>query len=355
MDQTYLNQSHLNFNQTNDLVTRLPSFELSYETISHKKVSDYYDITLAIPYGKKSFIWYTFYKNKDACILLEFGKSKKITNAKILSNVNIPHNLALGTLLYGSLCEIPETRTIFVVEDLLYYQGIPTYKQPFEEKFNFLHNLFSNNKSLLHENPDFPICLPVFWKILSENNVIPEEYKNSIPYSIHHLQHRSNKKIVPYVNFTWSKTLMPSLSKNIPMIPDNLLFIPPQLPRFHFAKPQYKMKTIFEVKADLQNDIYHLYAFGKGSERVYCGITYIPNYNTSRTMNVIFRNIKENKNLDYLEESDDEDDFQDMRIDKYVNLDKKVAIECEFYPKFKKWVPLKEIHGRGQIIHIRQL
>ena len=49
-----MEQPYLSFNQTNDLVTRLPTFELSYETISHKKVSEYYDITLAIPYGRKS-------------------------------------------------------------------------------------------------------------------------------------------------------------------------------------------------------------------------------------------------------------------------------------------------------------
>ena len=118
-----MEQPYLNYNQTNDLVNRLPSFELSYETISHKKVSESYDITLAIPYGKKCLLWYSFYKNKDACILLEFGKNKKITNTKIISNANIPHNLALGTILYGCLCEIPETRPIFVVEDLFYYQG----------------------------------------------------------------------------------------------------------------------------------------------------------------------------------------------------------------------------------------
>jgi hypothetical protein len=350
-----MEQPYLNYNQTNDLVNRLPSFELSYETISHKKVSESYDITLAIPYGKKCLLWYSFYKNKDACILLEFGKNKKITNTKIISNTNIPHNLALGTILYGCLCEIPETRPIFVVEDLFYYQGIPTFKQPFQEKFNFLHELFSQNASLLHKNADFPICMPVFWNIVEEQNMIPDCYKDVIPYSIHHLQHRSNKKIIPYMNFPWSKTLMPSLSKNIPIIPDNLLFIPPALPRFHFSKPQYKMKTVFEIKADLQNDIYHLYAFGKGSERIYCGIAYIPNYKTSAMMNNVYRNIKENKNLDYLEESDDEDDFQDLRVDKYVDLNKKVAIECEFHHKFRRWVPVRQIHGRGQIVHIRQL
>jgi hypothetical protein len=176
-----------------------------------------------------------------------------------------------------------------------------------------------------------------------------------IPYTIHHLQHRSNKRIVPYLNFPWSKNVVPSISKLAPQVPNDLLFIPPALPRFTFSKPQYKEKAIFEVKADLQNDIYHIYAFGKKSERIYCGITYIPNYTTSKYMNDIFRNIKENNNLDYLEESDDEDDFQNMSVDKYVDLKKCVPMECIYKHKFRRWVPLTKVEGRPSIVHIRQL
>jgi hypothetical protein len=40
-------------------------------------------------------------------------------------------------------------------------------------------------------------------------------------------------------------------------------------------------------------------------------------------MNQLFRNIKENKNLDYIEESDDEADFEDVREDRFVDLKKK--------------------------------
>ena len=40
-------------------------------------------------------------------------------------------------------------------------------------------------------------------------------------------------------------------------------------------------------------------------------------------MNNIFRNIKENDDLDKLEESDDEEEFEDISIDKYVFLNKK--------------------------------
>ena len=35
-------------------------------------------------------------------------------------------------------------------------------------------------------------------------------------------------------------------------------------------------------------------------------------------MNSLFRNIKENKNIDYIEESEDESDFENTSEDKYV-------------------------------------
>ena len=350
-----MNFQSLTFQQTNDVLKRFPSFELSYETISHKKVSQHYNITLAIPYGRKVLLWFTFYKNKDVCFLLELDKHKKINVIKTVHPSNIPRKLATGTILYGCMNEIPDVREIFVVEDIFYFCGIPVFKQPFQEKFHFLVELFQQYGIWLHENEKFPVIMPTCWNILSNENSIPPELKDQIPYSIHHLQHRSNHSIVPYINFPWNKNMIPSLSKNIQDIPNELLFIPPPLPRFHFGKPQYKQKTIFEVKADLQSDIYHLYAFGKGSERIYCGIAYISNYKTSAYMNSLFRNIRENKNLDSLEESDDEEDFQDLRIDKYVNLQKKFAVECEYKPKFRKWAPIRKIDGRGQIVHIRNL
>ena len=57
-------------------------------------------------------------------------------------------------------------------------------------------------------------------------------------------------------------------------------------------------------------------------------------------MNFI-RKIKENDNLDYIEESDDEEDFQDVNEDKYVDLNKSVKMLCQFSVKFKRWIPLK--------------
>ena len=96
--------------------------------------------------------------------------------------------------------------------------------------------------------------------------------------------------------------------------------------------------TTFWVMADIQNDIYHLY----NDTNSYVDVAYIPNYNTSVYMNSLFRNIRENNNLDYLEESEDEESFQDTRPDKYVDLNKRIKLACIYNKKFRKWVPYQD-------------
>ena len=41
------------------------------------------------------------------------------------------------------------------------------------------------------------------------------------------------------------------------------------------------------------------------------------------------------------DESDDEDEFENTEDDKFVDLKKKVKMECKMHPTFKKWVPIK--------------
>ena len=58
-------------------------------------------------------------------------------------------------------------------------------------------------------------------------------------------------------------------------------------------------------------------------------------------MNKLFRIIKENENLDALEESDDEEEFENEDVDKFVHLDKSYKMLCRFNYKFNKWTPIK--------------
>ena len=54
-------------------------------------------------------------------------------------------------------------------------------------------------------------------------------------------------------------------------------------------------RGLFILKADLQPDIYRLYA-DENQNKIYYNTAYIPNYITSVYMNKYFRNIKENTN-----------------------------------------------------------
>ena len=107
-----------------------------------------------------------------------------------------------------------------------------------------------------------------------------------------------------------------------------------------------KKYKIFIVSADIQNDIYNLIdpdAVNDLSNYTISNklIASIPDYKTSVFMNTLFRNIKENRSLDALEESDDEDEFENTNIDKFVDLTKKIKMKCIFNYKFKKWTPVE--------------
>jgi hypothetical protein len=70
-------------------------------------------------------------------------------------------------------------------------------------------------------------------------------------------------------------------------------------------------------------------------------------------MNSLFRNIKENQNIDYIEESEDEEEFENIYEDKFVDLDKVLLIECTFNWKFKRWIP-KRVRESVQVPTIDQ-
>ena len=113
-------------------------------------------------------------------------------------------------------------------------------------------------------------------------------------------------------------------------------------------------KAVFKITADLEPDIYNLFIYKNGTEEYY-DTAIIPDYNTSVMMNKLFRKIKENENLDAIEESDDEEEFEDSREDKYVYLDRSIKINCEYNHKFKRWFPVSLAGKADRIISSTQL
>ena len=95
----------------------------------------------------------------------------------------------------------------------------------------------------------------------------------------------------------------------------------------------------FKITPSINQDLYNLFILNNNKEEFY-DLALIDSYKTSLFMNKLFRNIKENNNLDLLEESDNEEEFENINIDKYVDLEKNYLIECKYNNKFKKWIPI---------------
>jgi hypothetical protein len=168
--------------------------------------------------------------------------------------------------------------------------------------------------------------------------------------SFHHIQYRCLKKTAPYLNVFPTKkgfaAITPTVIQPIFMLPWR---------HANFSKPQYKQLTVFKVMADIQFDIYRLFIYGANKTTIYYNVACIPNYKTSVMMNRIFRKIKENENLDAIEESEDEEDFENVDPEKYVDLKQSVFMECRFHLKFKKWVPVRIVDKEQKVAHISQL
>ena len=333
-------------NQLSKIMTRFPQFELSYETNLTNQRNDEYDLAVAIPSGKKSYAWFTFHEDKDVCYLLDLNKDKKISKASevSISSKTIDPAIFHGTIIYGTIVDINNNGiSWFLVEDVYFYKGVPMKKCTFSDKLNvladFMASFFTQNN-----NATYRFVLPLMWL---SNECMPSD----IAYVPHHIQHRSMHTICPYMN--------EFINRKMNTVSESKKAITPVINvtnyKMDFAKPQYKYTTIFQVTADIQFDIYNLFAFGKNKQVVFYNIAYIPNYKSSVFLNGLFRKIRENQNLDYIEESDDDDDFQNLAEDKYVDLNKSLLMECVFHTKFKRWIPIKVVDKRAKVVHISQL
>ena len=310
-----------NESQYKDLIERFPKCELSYGQMDHTKVQ--YDLYAAIPAGKKMMAWFTYYKSQYCCFLITSDKSCSIHDIE-KSVASFHQDLCLGTIFYGTLIHYDKS-PFFCIEDICYYKNKslgPTQNRSFtnQKKYDLLCYILEheiNKKTLLPNHLTF--MLPYMAKTRNELY----DYLPNLPYKIYCIQHILLK----------TRKLMNEVI-------------------YHKEPPT--IKAVFRVKANIQNDIYELYCYCNNTMDHYYNVAYIPDYKTSVFMNNIFRYIKENKNLDSLEESDDEEDFENVDESKYVDLEKIVNMECSYNPKFHKWVPIK-IVNTYKISNLKQI
>jgi len=314
-----------------DILRTFPHIELSYETITHKKVFSC-QFAFAIPLGKKFFAWFSKYNGSPVCIFLEISSEnnsiQNINVEKVSANLQ-DSELYNGTIFYGTVFQDTTFKHLFSIENVFYIEGKNVSHKTLDQKLMDTCKLLSTKKELFqvpfYNNTIFfglPLIFPNFTQEMNA------EIQN-LPYKIsgiqfHCIDRPKNHYTMKYEYRVYTNTI---INRNTVIVTEN---------------KANRKDVIFMVKPDLQNDIYHLYAFDEMTQKEFLYDTaYISDYKTSVMMNGLFRNIKENINLDALEESDDEEEFENDKIDKFVDLKKSFHMVCLYNHKFKKWMPTR--------------
>ena len=396
-------KNEISFDEQNEIVRNFPStIKFSYERSTHKKVLS--DIFVIIPKGKKYFVWFTHRNRKNICIFLEIGYQNKIMNV-FYRHVSFDDVLSYGTIFYGTLfrtkCDASSSSLssscqnnseIFSVEDIFYYKGDDISEYIYEKKLKVIKNIFDTK---LRYNISFFKNGVVFGlPVITTDFVDALDKAEKLPYSVYSIQYRyldynqdnnnNNKSLIEFYHFNTggggggggggcgagggcviidttsnvtsvitthdipatTTTTTPSIEKNeiIKQKPSSSLSLSSLSSSSSYSSSSNEIYKLFNIKPDLQNDVYYLYPITTTNfATISKEIAHIPDYKTSVLMNKLFRNIKENINLDSLEESDEEEEFENIQIDKFVDLNKTIKMRCIFNYKFKKWVPVSVI------------
>ena len=362
--------------EIDSILSDFPKFELSYETMTHKKVFNH-NVILAIPEGNKCFAWFTTYKDDNVCFILETNEPNKIKNISIgLTSFNDKLTFGgYGSVFYGTTFKYNGV-TCFCIEDMYYYKGENCSSKSFVSRLNTLKHILQNDlsqKALTNNYIIFglPLMNPDLLTLLKEIDLLP--------YKISQLKYRwfETKKIMcseyykPGPRHGIRSDIRPDATEsNYKYKNANQIEVKQVEVKQIDARVNNKVNdkvnnkvndkvndrnikqlsnAVFKITPDIQSDIYNLFVYKDGKEEFY-DFAFISDYETSVLMNKLFRNIKENNNLDALEESDDEDDFENNKIDKYVYLDRSAIMNCKFNYKFKKWMPISLAAQKERIV-----
>ena len=329
--------------------------EIYYESSVHKKFLA--DVYAVIPKGRKCVIWFTNHQ----CWMFQIAKRpytptttpggpRNVVLYDMVRMINLPFTneawyAGKGTIIYGT-CVSEKQKDVqrrFSVENVYYFCG---EKQPDNGALGrfvaFFDAYAQETKS--KSNHQFQLFMPIMH---ANFNDAVRDARVITTYDVFCIQHR-------FVNRACNefKNLCMDLIEPVPADQRGLSFFPNQA-NVQIAQPQPQRQTQtpmpiqrqpqrqtqtreFMIRPDAQNDIY--YVLHNQDEPITANtmIAHIPNYKTSVMMNSLFRNIKENRNLDALEESDDEDET----LTPLVDLNKCVKMICTFSHRFKRWQPV---------------
>jgi hypothetical protein len=308
----------LNSNDAKFIMQEFPNIKLSYVKSIHKKVSSA-NLFLAIPKGIKFFAWFRNFKQNSVCVFLEIDQMRRGIKNLSIKTCCFDSSLCSGkgTILHGTIVNM-SGQPFYFVDELFYYKGEKCDKNQIS-MFNTIGDIFKHDiKQVAINRKNVIFGLPLITK---RRNEMDKKILDT-PYNIYCVQHRYFKNNSNYLN------------EKI------------------FQAQTYKRNFI--VRASINCDIYELFCKNDKNTLVKHSFALIQNYKTSVFMNGLFRNIKENINLDFLEESDDEEEFENISDNKFIKDGKEYIMECIYNTKFKSWKPLVQLE-KGEICDKRDL
>ena len=356
-----------------DILYRFPQFiKPFYEITLHKKPKDDYNLAIAVPLSKRAYLWFTYVEHKPVACVIEVGRNQELLDhVHFLTNFRFPDHFALGTLLSGYWIDGEEhcpDRRYFVADNIFLLSGHEfdnPFPIPFKRKFMAFCDFFTKltNYGLVQEIVS--VHSVYMWKIdpstVNEDGLhVPEQFYSTIGYDLKHIQLRSTHTVLPYMNQLassnpWKNDVSPAVYNAVDTIHHNNHGIgvwstaanststveKVQVPDWNWChkNPVYQHYVYMWVKADVAYDVYYYYV----QNDTLLDMALIMDTSTSVKLNKLFRSIPENSCLDTVEESDDEDEFLNLRYDRFVNLEKKLLFRCSFNANFKKWVPIDHL------------
>ncbi len=297
------------------IINRLPYNEKSsYDVILHKKV--YADLFMIQPKGKKSYLWFTYVKDTNVCIILKLNKHGNVEDLEIYpACFDSTLSMSRGTLLIGTHF-VHNNKHFFASENVLVHKGTDVSKYSFHMRIMLMKEIYTNHISQKSYNNRFiTIGLPCW----CQNYAVALKTAETLPYPVYGIKVFDTQNRKESVRGIY-------LSKN-----------------------KQSIEGLFRVVATVQADIYHLYCFDRNNTSPYATAA-VPSYSRSVALNSLFRNIKENSNLDLLEESDDEEEFENIDEYKFVDTNKSIVMRCIYHKNFRKWEPVEVCPSNSKLI-----
>lgn len=277
---------------------------------------------------------------------------------------------------HGSQGGSVATVQCFSINHIYWYKGSQVPNLTLSDHVELCENIFTNDQSLRQvaytQSNSIIFGLPVLYSFAIEA-VYDDAFLQSFPYPVYSILYRSNtttrvysQNIMTSVSHTPSRnfaqqstvTVAPTVIPTptpAPLHTDRHTHAPtPAAPAHSLAPVEYikpddealtNIHAVFIVRPNVQNDIYELFVSAghprNGTDHaVFHNFAHIPNFKTSVMMNRLFRNIRENERLDTMEESETEEEFENIELDKYVTLHKEYKLLCRLNKKFCRWVPI---------------